>query len=416
MFKILLVEDTAEKVKNITKVLQKIEGIDLINFENVIDAVSAKKKLKETCYNLLILDIAIPPSKDKDIELDGGLKLLEEITRRSKYNVPTHIIGLTGEDEVFEKAKESFDKLTLNVIKYSESNIEWETNLLSGVKQFIDANNSAQNSAEEYNYDIAIICALQEELDANLDNDWDWKSFEKKNDDTNYMEATFNNSSGDEIRVIAAKAKRMGMSATSALASKMIHQFRPKHIVMTGIMAGVTDKVNLGDIVIPSPVWDWGSGKWVPEPENNTQEEHSLFLIDPFQFTVDGSILKPIEKFQNDDQFLFDLRKNYGGTGPKVDTNIHIGACASGASVLSDKKTFQKITKQHRKLLGIEMEAYGLFSAVESASRPKPLPVCIKSVVDFGDSKKSDNFHPYGSYVSAQFAKALMENIYDEDK
>lgn len=411
MFKILIVDDTAEKVKNISQVLQKIPEIDLNCIDTVIDARNAKKKLKEISYNLMILDIAIPSAQDKEIELDGGLKLLTEITSRSRYKIPTHIIGLTGVEDIYNSAQKSFEQLALTILKYSDSNIEWETNLENGVKSFIDANNS-HNNESSYNYDVAIICALQEELDANLDNGWVWHDYNVKNDNSNYKVSSIQNNVDENFKIIAAKAPRMGMTASASLASKMIHQFRPRYIIMTGIMAGVTGKVNLGDIVIPSPVWDWGSGKWIPDSEE--EDKNSLFLIDPFQFTVDGRILKFIEKFQTDEQFLFELRKGYKGSGPKTDTTIHIGASASGASVLSDKNTFVKIIDQHRKLLGVEMEAYGLFSAVELASRPKPLPVCIKSVVDFGDSKKDDNYHPYGSYISAQFAKELIEKICNE--
>lgn len=407
MFKILIVDDTAEKIKNISNVLQKIPEIDLDSIETVIDARSAKMKLKKNKYDLMILDIAIPASQDKEVELNGGLKLLEELGERGNYNIPTHIIGLTAVVEIYNTAQKCFEKLTLTVLKYSDSNIEWEEKLMNGVKQFIDASKS-KSSSNSFDYDFAIICALQEELDANLDNGWKWVDLNVKNDDSNYKVTTIQNEDGVNFRLIAAKPPRMGMPSTASLASKMINQFRPKYIIMTGIMAGVTGKVNLGDIVIPSPIWDWGSGKWIPIEDSENETKHSLFLIDPYQFTVDGSILKHIEKFQLDQQFLFELRKNYKGSGPKTDTSIHIGASASGASVLSDKNMFAKIILQHRKLLGVEMEAYGLFSAVELASRPKPLPICIKSIVDFGDSIKDDNYHPYGSYVSAHLAKELI--------
>ena len=137
----------------------------------------------------------------------------------------------------------------------------------------------------------------------------------------------------------------------------------------------------------------------------------SLFLIDPHQFNIDSKIKKEIELLGDDSYFLLGLRKRFGLNSPKKDITVHIGAVATGASVLSDKATFDKIKDQHRKLLGVEMEAYGLFSAVENAPRPKPLPVCIKSVVDFGDSDKDDDLQDYGSYVSAQFAREIMQKL-----
>jgi hypothetical protein len=58
------------------------------------------------------------------------------------------------------------------------------------------------------------------------------------------------------------------------------------------------------------------------------------------------------------------------------------------------------------------MEAYGLFTAAETAPRPKPLALCIKSVVDYGDSEKSDDFQDYGAFISARFAKTIIERLF----
>ena len=35
-------------------------------------------------------------------------------------------------------------------------------------------------------------------------------------------------------------------------------RFRPRYLFMTGIMGGVEGKTNLGDLVVASPIWDWG--------------------------------------------------------------------------------------------------------------------------------------------------------------
>lgn len=411
MFKILIVDDSTEKVKEITQTLRAIDEIDINKIEHVIDAMSAKNLLKENFYDLLILDIAIPPSKDKDIDLNGGLKLLDEILVRDKYNIPNQIIGLSGRDEIFEAAKEHFEGKARHLIKYSESNVGWQSAISEGVKSWIQSKNVNIDSQDAYNYDIAIICALNEELDANMNNGWNWTGKNVSHDDSIYYESEVT-IEDRVIKIIAASSERMGMPASTALATKVILQFRPKYILMTGIMAGVSGRVNLGDVVIPHPVWDWGSGKWVPDPDNKEGQPHSRFLIDPFQFTVDTAVLKQIRNIQKDDSLLFELRKKFGHGAPNTDTKVHIGAAASGASVLSDKSTFKNIMDQHRKLLGIEMEAFGLHSAVESSSKPRPIPVCIKAVVDYGDQDKSDDVHAYGTYISAQIGKRLVELLF----
>jgi nucleoside phosphorylase len=181
-------------------------------------------------------------------------------------------------------------------------------------------------------------------------------------------------------------------------------------------MAGVTDRVELGDLVVIDPSWDWGSGKWISkedeEKEQKNEKAKSLFLIDPYQFTLDTMIKKEVNLLADDQSYLFALRKSYGTSAPTRDLKIHIGAVASGASVLSDKATFNKIKDQHRKLLGVEMEAYALFTAAECASRPKPTAFCIKSVVDFGDSDKVDDYQDYGVFISSRFTKDVILRLF----
>jgi nucleoside phosphorylase len=83
---------------------------------------------------------------------------------------------------------------------------------------------------------------------------------------------------------------------------------------------------------------------------------------------------------------------------------------ASGAAVLADGSTVERIKQQHRELLGIEMEAYGVFAASEEAAEPRPTVFAMKSVVDFGDATKDDRFQKYGAYTSAQTLRYFVEH------
>jgi len=55
------------------------------------------------------------------------------------------------------------------------------------------------------------------------------------------------------------------------------------------------------------------------------------------------------------------------------------------------------------------MEIYGLYSAVENSSNPKPKFFALKSVCDFADSNKDDNFQRYCSFMSANVLRVFME-------
>ena len=57
------------------------------------------------------------------------------------------------------------------------------------------------------------------------------------------------------------------------------------------------------------------------------------------------------------------------------------------------------------------MEGFGLFYAASNSAHPRPqYTVLIKSVTDYADPEKSDDFQDYAMYTSAEFAKYVVLN------
>ena len=81
---------------------------------------------------------------------------------------------------------------------------------------------------------------------------------------------------------------------------------------------------------------------------------------------------------------------------------MHVAPLASGSAVLADLITAGSVKEQHRQLAGIDMEAYSVFAAASESVLPQPKAFVLKSVVDFADPKKSDNYRDYASFTSAK--------------
>ena len=101
-------------------------------------------------------------------------------------------------------------------------------------------------------------------------------------------------------------------------------------------------------------------------------------------------------------EFWFKTHSNFGGVKPSNIPTIKVGPVASGSAVLSDADFVERIKKQHRQLLGLEMELYGVYTAARDAPYPQPIAIGIKGVSDFADNKKSDQYKAYAAYVSVQ--------------
>jgi nucleoside phosphorylase/CheY-like chemotaxis protein len=404
MLDILIIEDDSVKLKKIANAISSVDGINVANIESVTDAHGAKKLLRKKCFDLLILDIAIPPRIDRDVQAYGGLILLEEIIKRDIYKVPTHIVGVTKYPDIYKKVESKFKRELLSILLYDHTSDEILDQVRSKVGIIVCSKIRAYNVPKEYGSHLSIICALERpELKALLRNGWNWEEITYPIDEITYYQAKLEDE--DRVRIIhAASIPKVGMTAAAILASKMISIFRPKYLAMCGITAGHPDTTRIGDVIVADPVWDWGSGKWV---EKNG---YLMFLKEPHHIPLDVGIRNKFKKMASNETLLFKIRNSFEGDTPDYDLSLKIGPLASGASVLADGKIREQIREQHRKLLGIEMEAYAIHAVANEAMNPKPIAFSIKSVVDFADSTKKDKFQRFGAFTSAQVLKHFVES------
>jgi nucleoside phosphorylase len=196
----------------------------------------------------------------------------------------------------------------------------------------------------------------------------------------------------------------MGMTSAAVLSMKMIHRFRPRYLAMTGITAGVKDRSAYGDLIVADPCWDWGSGKY------QVQDGIHQFAAAPYQLSLNSFLRSKFVLLSGDTIALESVRSNWSRSSEiNGAPRLFIGPVASGAAVLADPVLAKGVLTQHRKLMGIDMETYGLFAAAEESPLPLPKAFAIKGVSDFADSDKNDSFQEYAAYTSAQCLKLFVE-------
>ena len=395
---ILLLEDSQSKAEAISNVIKNVINLQNNEFDVATDINTAKQKLQEKKFNLFIVDIQVPIRFGEKPEKDGGLKLIHKLVNETKgYFLPNHIIAITEYESIFNEYKKTFGKKLITFIEYKDNGTAWANKLKDKIS-YIHKSTDESNTIINYQYDLAIICALDDpefkQIELLSDN---WKPVKKSNTSLPFQETIFKYEN-KELKVIAIPINKMGMVPSAVLSTQIIELFRPKYLVMTGIAAGIEDEVKLGDILIANPSWDSGSGKLKKDKDGN-----KIFDIDPKQETLDGDIEHNILKLKKDKAFLNKIREGWTSQEISNVLNVHVGAIASGAAVIADNEITEKIKKQSRNMIGIEMEAYGVMYAAKHATKPKPIPIIIKSVCDFADEEKNDGFQNYAAYTSARF-------------
>ena len=393
---VLVVEDDQTKARNIVAVLLEFGTMSIDDIVHVSDAATAKRLLHERNVDLIILDLHLPDRIDLAPQPAGGLNFIRSLSSRPSFFVPAHVVAISGNPEALEVSGEDVGELW-GVIRYDPGSDRWREQLRARVRYAEAAWRSALGRPREVRKcDLALITALDDELAGILRLPLSWREHRPQGDGTVYHEGVLTRD-GVSMRVTAATASRMGMAASAALTAKMIDNYRPRFIGMAGITGGIRGRVQLGDILIADPSWDWGSGKY------EVVEGKPRFAANPEQLRLSPDIRSRLVEASLDEAALASIRSSFPGTKPLHALSCHVEAVATGASVLGDEAVVEEIKLQHRKLHGVEMEIFGLMMAAETCSKPRPIAFAAKSVSDFADTTKDDDFRAYAIHVSANF-------------
>lgn len=312
--------------------------------------------------------------------------------------------------------------------------------------------------------DVLIMVATEEEEEAIIK----YEKWEKKKTSKGYTYFT----RVEGLKFALARAVDMGMESGATAAQYYMSELNPRFLAMAGFGAGKKGIVNLGDIVVPSKIYQYGSGKQLSETEllpelnmfrleylwqqkverfgNEWREvikvpkpmtyEHQLFIylkkMIELGFSVDIKSLNEeipdVDKIINTDikKKLIELRggnivatedgKNKynndyylkyprGYQAPEL--KVRVGALATGTTVQQWSGIFKKLEKTYeRKTSVLDMEGF----AIMDVAKFNRVPCLIsKGVGDFANKeKKFDNrYITYAVYSAYRFLVAFFNGL-----
>ena len=398
--KILVVDDSADKVG----LLKALIAPDAANDELEIaqTGLEAREALSKRQFDLLIVDIAVPLRPGDPPDPKGGMNLLVELERSARFYKPANVLALTGYTELRAEFEAKFNNGVWNIDLYDASDSGWRDRLQAKLEYLRKA--TQQSKIGAYERDVCIITALQSpELDFVRRLPWSFGSA-KAMDHVTYRYSGSFSSSGRSFSVDAVSAPRMGMVAAATLASKVVQTLRLRVLVMAGICAGVPKDTELGDVILADPTWDWQMGKYTLE----------TFEIQPDQVSCPVEVSQRFAILRDDRHALLDISDQFAGEKPAGIPSIKIGPLASGSAVIATEEMVATVRRQNRKLIGFDMEMYGVYSALRDLPPPRPIVFGLKGVCDHADHYKNDKYQAYASHVSASVLRLFLERFYGE--
>lgn len=393
--KVLIVEDQPPKARELTAAVERA-GLRHDDVVVVPDSAGARDRLRSAQFDIMLLDLQIPNRFGDGPNASGGAELVRWLVRQPSAKTPTHIIAVTS--YALEAAVQTaLFRAGIPVVQYSPSAEDWKEYIAGLLGRAAQARLSPW--AENDRVDAVVITAVDVEHQQ--------------------LRRVLSIQGGGEIRlgvtwhrgsigptssprtVVVAQASQMGMPAAAVLAAKAMRLWSPSIALMCGVCAGVKGESEIGDLIIPDPCWDYGSGKMIddgvlhPDPRPVELRESIRALVRR------GAEVAPLRAW----------REAWPAAAPRADPQVHLKPAASGAAVLADQHTVQGVRKHSRKLVGIDMENYGFYYACShSGSTREPQFCSVKCVVDFADPSKGDDYQAYGAMLSARFAAWLIEN------
>jgi len=131
------------------------------------------------------------------------------------------------------------------------------------------------------------------------------------------------------------------------------------------------------------------------------------FQPDPYPISLNPRLRAVLQKYRSAHPLFAEIRKRWNGATPSGPNQLHVGPVGAADQVIDDATRVLEIQKNWRKLIGVEMETYGVYRAIHESPEPKPRAVSFKAVCDFA-AEKSESWQEYAAFVAAEFAVEFL--------
>lgn len=200
-------------------------------------------------------------------------------------------------------------------------------------------------------------------------------------------------------RVAVTMLSHMGNVESAQRTTQLIQHLQPANVFMVGIAAGFKFKVKLGDVLVADQVFYYEEQKQKPSKNESR----------PRVYAVDSLLLDRAKNY--DETVWHELVESERPNEPdNIDKpRVHFAPIAAGEKVVADEAMANDLQRVHAKILGIEMESFGVAVAAANALE-RPRFLAIRGISDYANSTKNDDWHMYAADVAASFAVGFIKS------
>lgn len=395
--KILIIDDRSEKAGFIKRIIRESGLIPDDDIHIELDLTGARSKIRESLYDLIILDLHMPESLGEVPQSEHGIAFIDEIYGTASFNIPLDIVALTALSDAKEKFSSDNRLAGFTLLQYDEGRKDWQDYIISKIRYSKICNQQRKIEKRLAECDIFWLTAVDVETDA-LKDTFDWRPYHVPRDSAQYYLSDYE-LNGRMVHIIRTQLTDMGMTPAASITTKAILQFSPKLIIMTGIAAGLDSEMKIGDVMIATRTWNYDCGKY---------SEVDVAGQKVVKLKPDGKT----ENLSEENMGMLQAFREH-----TTDLKPYLGTFACGNAVVASALKISEDIKAHsRKTIGIDMESYGVMLAAMNTCIPPVTTFIIKGISDKGDTEKNDEYQKFAATNSTKVAKNLIDYWYSEGR
>lgn len=418
--KMLIIDDIEKKRQEIKSQLSRFGRSVDFTFSEAENYEQARDALRGSNYDFVILDLMIPAGKEEPSEAWSRTLLMDILSGELCF--PMHIFGLTEHAELMESERRYYDQNLFGLFEFKWSSDDWALAIWNKIKYLISAiENGTAYRLNSYDFDLLLLTARRANEFVPVK-----KYFFK--DDASDVNPLWNDDYsffgklqlGADLSLRAALIciGETGLAPAASITTQAIQLLRPRIVVMLGMCAGFESKgMRLLDVIVARETACWQEGK-------------SLDTATGEEFDPRGEVRSWSEgigtKFRLSHEML---EKEYSSSladvketvtylrlsqlyGDAVSQRLNVkpGLLVSGSSVVASKATREQILTRHARAIGLEMEAFGVYTAAKYAKGARPEYLTIKGVADLADNGKGDEAQALASELSARVLEFFLKS------
>lgn len=254
-------------------------------------------------------------------------------------------------------------------------------------------------------FDVCIVCALPEEVKAFLEiaQEYCENTLEERissRHQYSYRFVTLKNNKDEPLNLHISWPPRYGPQEMTLHLARVLEECQPRMAIMTGICAGDSQQVQLGDLVVAERTFTYDNGKFTRD-----EQGRSVHLHDTMTYQLDANILQFLGLFDGWKPLVASLERPLSQPEQRP-TTCHIKAMASGSAVRTDHP-FEEIQVPVRGTVAIDMEGAAL--GLVMSRHPLIRWLVVKGVCDYADQTKNNAYHGYAARASAIYALSFIQ-------